>query len=282
MSKSLHKDNTFDIYARKNTMIIDRYYPYVYSYDDKKDIDIINDNNEHNILYYNYKNKDNDEINYDLINGNIELYFEDVKNDNIKLSIVNGKIIIKYDKTTKNKEIYYNTDEFYDVIHIIQLGKLKNNKFIVDNIDNNLLLDLNELELCLKNGKISDVLKNKGFNIDIFNEMYNKYIENNNNFDIIKEYYGYSFLLTNINFHNINPYYYSKNLMLFINLRGEIYINSMHSDIYILDDILFDNSYNKQEGNNIYKNYFIIPFNELIYNKYSDLKYINFDMYEYP
>ena len=282
--KPLHKENTIDIYNRSNKMIINHYYPYVYNYDSQRDIDIRGDNKEHNVLfyYYEYNNNTQTKYNYDLVNNNFELYFDKINNNNIKISFVNGKIILISDKqnNTNEKQIKYNDDMFCQAKHTIQFGKVKNNVFDIINIDSNLILDLDELEKCLKNGKISDKLTNNGLDNDLFTNMYNTYTTNNKDFDYVKEYYGYSFILKSINCQNKNPFI-NKNIMFCINLNGEIYINFYEEEenqgkkeIKIISDI-----FNKiQTDDNIFKDYYIIPSYEIIYNKYSDLKYINYEL----
>jgi len=278
--KPLHKENTIDIYNRSNKMIINHYYPYIYNYDSQRDIDIRGDNKEHNVLFYYYEYENI--YNYDLVNNNFELYFDKINNNNIKISFVNGKIILisNIQNNNNNKKIKFNDDMFCQAKHTIQFGKVKNNVFDIVNIDSNLLLDLDELEKCLKNGKISDKLINNGLDNNLFSDMYNTYTTNNKNFDYVKEYYGYSFILKTINLHNKNPFI-NKNIMFCINLNGEIYINFYEEEINegkkeikIIDDI-----FNKiQTENNIFKDYYIIPSYEIIYNKYSDLKYINYEL----
>lgn len=284
--KPLHKENTIDIYNRSNKMIINHYYPYVYNYDSQRDIDIRGDNKEHNILFYYYQYQDDNDqtkYNYDLVNNNFELYFDKINNNNIKISFVNGKIILISNIQNKepiSKKIKFNDDMFCQAKHTIQFGKVKNNVFDIINIDSNLLLDLNELENSLKNGKISDKLINNGLDNDLFTNIYNTYTTNNKNFDYVKEYYGYSFILKSINLHNKNPFI-DKNIMFCINLNGEIYINFYEEieqeqvkEIKIISDIFNKN----QDEDNTFKDYYIIPSYEIIYNKYSDLKYINYEL----
>lgn len=279
-SKSLHKENTIDIFKRTNKMLVNHYYIYKYNYDSNIDIDIKGDNKEHNILFYYYQYEEDNQIkyNYDLVNNNFELYFDKINNNNIKLTFCNGKLIIlsNYLNKNNNKKIKFDDDLYCQAKHIIQFGKVKNNIYDIINIDKNLLLNLDELYNSLKNGVISDYLINNGLSIDLFNEMFNIYKTNNNDFNYVKEYYGYCFKLKCLNCHNKNPFIY-KNILFCINLNGEIYINfydEENNEIKINSDI-----FNKLQDNNyIFKDYFIIPFYEIIYNKYSDLKFINFPL----
>ena len=261
-------------------MIPYHYYTYNYSYDDKKDIDIIGDNKSHSLLYYYYIM--NNEYNYEMINNNIELYFESLNNNNNKLSIINGKIILisNNDNNDNNKDIYYDINEFYGAYHSIQFGKVKNNTFSIDNIDSKLLIDLNELEQSLKESKISDILINNGLNKDLFNDMWETYKNNNYNFNYVKEYYGYTFKLDIINVNNNNPIIRTnEKMMLFINLNGEIYINFINIDETTQNITINSNIFKKNQNNDyIYKDYYIIPSNELIFNKYIDLKFINYSL----
>ena len=271
--KELHKVNTFDIFKRINNISNYHYYPYNYHFDSDKDIDILKDNNKHYVVYYYYKM--NNIFNYDLVESNIDIYFENLINNNVKLNIFNGKIIIKTNNNDNDKKLEFDNNEFFGVKHSLQLGYVFNNIFNVDNINNNLLLNVNELENSLINGVMNDFLINNNFNNELFTNILTLYRDNNNNFDLIKEYYGYSFIFNTINCDNVNPFY-NNNILLCINLNGEMYFNFINIDnnneITIKTNIFKDNI-----TSGTYKDYFIIKYNELIFNKYTDLKNINYN-----